>query len=143
MQPHAAFVDPSMNLPSAADLVRAFVKDLGNVLDTDAGAVRKTRSLAFISGGAAATFQWKADADYFYIGCHSGAGAQVTVSTSGQANPALGTKASWVGGDILHITPTTTATTVPAQHAFIPKDTTVTVVINAAQVTALLVFEYA
>jgi hypothetical protein len=127
-------------------MIQSFVTGLSDFLTTLAPpslATRKTRPLAFVSGAAAATFTWKADVDYFYTGTYSSSGAETQVTTSGKALIPLATKADFTQGDVLHLTTTTTASSVPVQHTFIPKDTTITVQIGAASSVAIVVLEYA
>jgi hypothetical protein len=54
-----------MQLPSAADLVRAFVADLGNVLDTGSAQERQTIQKTLWSSGSATI---TADRDCFIVG---------------------------------------------------------------------------
>jgi hypothetical protein len=126
-------------------LIDSFLKDLHGIASLFAGGekTRKTRTLAYVSGAGAATFSWTADEDYYYLAAHSSSGAEVQVTTSGKALIALGTKADFTQGDVLHITTTTTSTTVPIQHTFIPKGTVLTVVIGAASSTCNILLEYA
>ena len=133
-----------MLLPSAADLVRAFIRDLGNVFDSaeGGGGGRRTRTLFYVSGAGAATFSWTADQDYFFVGCDSNTGAQVQLSTSGKALIPLATKAAFDQGDVLYLTTTTTASPKPPHRDFIPVGTVLTVVIGAASSICSVVLEY-
>lgn len=105
--------------------------------------MNKTRTLVFISGPAAATHTWKCDVDYNYIGCHNGSGIQVTVSTSGQANPSLtAAKLAFTNGDVLFAGTTTTMSNVPIQKTFLAKNTTITVAQGATGQATTIVLEY-
>jgi hypothetical protein len=55
-----------MQLPSAADLVAAFVKDLSNVLNLSIGEAKPTRTIIFTSSTTAIQ-NWRADADYVIV----------------------------------------------------------------------------
>jgi hypothetical protein len=60
--------DPhSLLLPSSADLVRAFVQDLSNVLNVSVGGAEETIPLyLYVSGTTTVT--WTPDVDYFVVG---------------------------------------------------------------------------
>lgn len=138
----------SLDLPSSASLVAAFIKDLANVAALLGSAQetpgrQKTRTLFYVSGAGAATFQWTADQDYFFLGCDSNTGSEVQLTTSGKALIALATKAAFDQGDVLYLTTTTTASPKPPHRDFIPAGTVLTVVIGAASSICSVVLEYA
>jgi hypothetical protein len=123
----------SMLLPSASDLVRAFVRDLGNVFDAGSEVAPKTRALCFESGGAAATLAFKADKDYRIIGWQHANGYNVAISTSGRASVPLTVGAGRVSDGIFFLTTTATQTLFGGGVSIpLAKDQTMTVWIGAA-----------
>lgn len=70
-----------MQLPSAADLVRAFVKDLGNVFENVFDQDTPTITVYIYSTGGASTL-WVSDADYILtnVTCDGGTGINIVVT---------------------------------------------------------------
>jgi hypothetical protein len=123
-----------MLLPSAADLVRAFIRDLGNVFDTGVGVgERPTRPICFESGGAAATITFRADRNYVLTGWTHPNGYNVAISTSGRASVPLGAGAARWSDGIFWLS-TTSSQAHPVTDVAIPigKDQVITVWIGAA-----------
>jgi hypothetical protein len=132
------------NIPEPHSLISDFVSGLSELLKSfGQSAERKTRTLVFISGAGAATFTWTADVDYYFIGAHSASGTEVQISTSGKALLALGTAASFLAGDVLYLTSTTTSSTPPPQHTPVLAGTKLTVQIGAASTPCTVVLEFA
>lgn len=104
--------------------------------------MNKTRTLCFISGPGAATWTWRCDQDYNFVGVHSGTGIQQTVAVGGQGNPTLTLKQSFVNSEILFATTTTTASNMPTQKTFLPKDTILTISQSAGSACCTIVLEY-
>jgi hypothetical protein len=119
------------------------LRGIAGLFSATSAAERKTRTLTYVSGPGAATFTFKCDVDYYFIGVGANSGAQVQLSTSGKALIALGTKADFPAGDLLFLSTTTTLAPCPIHHDFLAKDTTLTLQISAASWPVSIVLEYA
>jgi hypothetical protein len=59
--------EKSLILPSSAELVRAFVKDLGNVLDVSIGGGAEETIPLYLYVAGTSTVTWTPDVDYFVV----------------------------------------------------------------------------
>jgi hypothetical protein len=129
-----------MLLPSAADLVRAFVKDLGNVLDSGAPAdVAETTLL--LTTGAGVARKWTADRDYFVTGWSSAtAGASYAVISLSGLNATDVFTARTEVGSVWGCLNTALVNNVMNRRLFLGKGTVLTVFNGAASAYPLVIY---
>jgi len=90
----AEFNPSLLQLPSSSDLVRAFIHDLGNVLDTADGTTKPQQQIFFWRTAAAQS--WKADRDCVIVGVYSGTHAVVTTVGMAYGGESQGVRTSGI-----------------------------------------------
>jgi hypothetical protein len=101
--------DPHILLPSSADLTRAFIKDLGNVLDVTVGGGATTSVMLFTGGGTQQVWTSPKDLTIVLVVPVSGS-AQVCLSTdSSSYTTNFSAAGNFKFGSIIYLGGTTTS----------------------------------
>jgi len=115
-------------LPSATDLVRAFIAELGNVLEAGATAKPAVRVISFYMT-AAGTLAWNVDEDSYLVGIYASTHGVLSLSAVPYATFTV-TGVRTAG--ILWGSNTNTGTVVTGLRIFIPQKSVVTLATDVA-----------